>query len=238
MKKERWKICVWTFLLIGWTAFSMIGSGLLVSLLAQLMLPRDALNSPLANATLSTISYALMVFLVIYLPNKIPHTKFIKLTRERLGLRGLPTWTDIGLAPIGYVAMILVAALATSLFNLFPWFNAQETQELGYSIYMQGPERALAFVELAIIAPIIEELVFRGWLYGNLRLKMPKWVAIVIVSLLFAVVHMQWNVGITVFIMSVVNCILREITGTIYAGTLVHILNNGIAFCLLYVFSI
>ena len=88
---------------------------------------------------------------------------------------------------------------------------------------------------LAIIAPIAEELIFRGWLYGKLRIKIPKWVAILITSFLFGLIHLQWNVGVTVFCMSVVMCILREITGTIYAGMLVHMLSNGIAFFLVYV---
>ena len=100
---------------------------------------------------------------------------------------------------------------------------------------MQGWERGIAFVMLAVLAPIVEEIIFRGWLYGKLRIKIPKWAAILVTSLLFGLVHLQWNVGITVFCMSVVNCLLREVTGTIYAGILVHILNNSIAFYLVYV---
>ena len=60
-------------------------------------------------------------------------------------------------------------------------------------------------------------------------------IANLLVSVLFGLVHMQWNVGINVFAMSVVMCALREITGTIYAGILLHMLKNGVAFYLLYV---
>jgi membrane protease YdiL (CAAX protease family) len=56
-----------------------------------------------------------------------------------------------------------------------------------------------------------------------------------LVSLLFGVVHLQWNVGVNVFALSIVLCSLREITGTIYAGILLHMLKNGVAFWLLYV---
>ena len=62
-------------------------------------------------------------------------------------------------------------------------------------------------------------------------------ISILLVSLLFGVVHMQWNVGVNVFALSVVLCGMREITGTIYAGILTHMLKNGIAFFLLYVFG-
>ena len=88
---------------------------------------------------------------------------------------------------------------------------------------------------VAVIAPIMEEIIFRGFLYGKLRVRIPKWVAIFVTSLVFGLVHLQWNVGISVFAMSIVTCTLREITGTIYAGMLVHIINNAVAFYLVYV---
>jgi len=101
-----------------------------------------------------------------------------------------------------------------------------------------GGERVVAFILLVVIAPIAEEIVFRGFLYGKLRIAAPKWLAILIISFLFGLIHFQWNVGISVFAMSVVSCTLREITGTIYAGTLVHMINNGVAFFLVYVLGI
>ena len=89
----------------------------------------------------------------------------------------------------------------------------------------------------------MEEVIFRGWLYGKLRQKLSGKtseitgiiISILLVSLLFGIVHMQWNVGVNVFALSVVLCVLREITGTIYSGILVHMLKNGIAFYFLYV---
>ena len=212
--------------------------GLLINFLLAKIMSVEALTTPLASSIFSVISYGLSLLFVVVLPPLIFKDKIAKITRERLGLRGLPTWTDLGLAPVGYVASLLIAAGITMIFNLMTWFNADEAQVLGYSPYMQGWERGLAFIMLAVLAPIVEEIIFRGWLYGKLRIKIPKWVAVLTVSFLFGLVHLQWNVGITVFAMSVVNCCLREVTGTIYAGTLVHILNNSIAFYLVYVMGV
>ena len=47
--------------------------------------------------------------------------------------------------------------------------------------------------------------------------------------------HGQWNVGINVFAMSIVLCVMREITGSIYSGILLHMLKNMLAFYLLYI---
>ena len=62
--------------------------------------------------------------------------------------------------------------------------------------------------------------------------------SMLLVSLVFGLVHFQWNVGVNVFAMSIVLCGLREITGTIYSGIILHILKNGLAFYLIYVIGI
>lgn len=236
MKIEKW----WAKLLyiVGISAFVFIvvvGIQFLIGLPLVKLAPAEVIDSPITNTIFSVVSYLLAIFLIIWLPPRILKKKVARSSRESLGLRGLPTWTDIGLAPIGYVASILIAMGVTALFKLMPWFDANQTQNLGYNPYMMGFERGMAFVLLAVVAPIVEEIVFRGFLYGKLRIKIPKWLAIFITSLVFGLVHMQWNVGITVFSMSIVTCTLREITGTIYSGILVHVINNSIAFYLVYV---
>ena len=72
-------------------------------------------------------------------------------------------------------------------------------------------------------------------MYGKLRSRLSAIPAIIIVSALFGLMHGQWNVGVVVGIMSVFMCIARELTGTIYAGILIHMIKNGVAFYFLYV---
>ena len=167
-----------------------------------------------------------------------PLTLAKKPTRDGLGLTGLPTWTDIGLAPIAFVASLIVSQALLALFSLFPWFNATETQAIGYSTAIFGFDRLLAFVSLCVIAPIAEELIFRGWLYGKQRLKTGAIFAILINAIFFGVMHGQWNVALTVGAMGAASCFLREITGTAYSGILLHILKNSIAFILLFVYGL
>ena len=235
IKKEGGKTVLWVIGQLLWVAIFMVGLQLLLGFLFTKILPANLLSSTAVNIIYLVISYVLGVLFIVVLPPKVLKKKVEKVSRERLGLKGLPTWTDIGLAPIVYVVSLILAAGLTAAFRVFPWFDANQAQNLGYSPYMMGWERGFAFIALAVFAPIVEELIFRGWLYGKLRVRIPKWLAILLVSVLFGAIHMQWNVGVTVFCMSVVNCLLREVTGTIYAGTLVHILSNGLAFYLVYV---
>ena len=251
-KKQGWGMFFSVLVILIWAGASVIASQFFVGYLMVLILGAETFSQPVPTAIYSALSYILAVFLVVYVPTKVTIKWKIQNTggavrtrvdREMLGLKGLPTWTDIGLAPVGLILSLFLAAGLLAIFNNFPWFNAEEAQSLGFSFYLSGADRIIAFFTLAIVAPIAEEIIFRGWLYGKLREKTSERVSNVVsviissllTSLLFGIVHMQWNVGVTVFAMSLVMCGLREITGTIYAGMLVHILKNGIAFYLVYV---
>ena len=259
--KSGWRVVGRVFLMCLWVAISVIAVQFVVGMLMISMLGRDGFSRPVWTAVYSAVSYILAMFLVVWVPprvkigqrskNKDAHKKSGgelcgAVSRQEFGLAGLPTWTDVGLGPVGFIASTLLAAGLVALFTVFPWFNAEEAQNVGFSVYMSGGDRVIAFLTLVVMAPVAEEVIFRGWLYGKIREtlngKMPeKWgvvVAILIVSVLFGAVHMQWNVGINVFALSVVLCALREVTGTIYAGILTHMIKNGVAFYLLYVLGI
>ena len=165
------------------------------------------------------------------------------MSRKDLGLEGLPTWTDIGLAPVGLVVTLILSSIASAIFSNFAWYNAGEAQQLNFGNFLIGGDRIIAFIVLALVAPIAEELIFRGWLYGKVRNllhgkigeRVGIAISVILVSFTFAAVHQHFNVQLTVFIMSVVMCLMREITGTIYASILLHMLKNGLAFFMIYV---
>ena len=251
--KKSWRKTTLIILaMLFWTFASVIGSQLIVGLIMIPIVGEESFQTPVMTTVYSALSYILAMVLVIFVPPKFaakisspqkPEKKLKILNREELGLRGWPTWADVGLTPVGFIVQIILSMLLVGLFSLFPWFNAEEAQDVGYNILNGSLDRTVAFISLVVIAPIMEEVIFRGWLYGKLRQKLSGKtseitgiiISILLVSLLFGIVHMQWNVGVNVFALSVVLCVLREITGTIYSGILVHMLKNGIAFYFLYV---
>ena len=232
------------FLMVAWVFSSVIVGQVIVGYPMAWILGADKFQMPVWTAVYSALSYIVSLLFVVLVP--IALFKRWHVTRKDLGLDQLPTWTDIGLAPVGFIAGTILAGVFTAIFSIFPWFDAGATQSLGFSTYIGGFDRVIAFVTLVIVAPIAEEIIFRGWLYGLMRKETSSkmtnaWSMILssfIVSLIFGLVHFQWNVSVNVFALSLVLCALREITGTINAGILVHILKNGIAFWLLYVMGI
>lgn len=238
--RHFWRLTKYTFLLIGWAICSILASQLIVGVLMGLFLDAETINTPAVSGIYSAFSYGIALLLIFLVPPRLAEKwgKRFGTSREQLGLKGLPTWTDIGLAPIAFIISTILAIGLVQLFSVFPWFNSEEAQVTGFSLYMSGGERVIAFLVLVVIAPIFEEIIFRGWLYGKLRTKMEAPIAILIVSILFGIMHFQWNVGVNVFGLSVVLCVLREITGTIYAGILTHMIKNGVAFYLLYIIGL
>ena len=194
------------------------------------------MNEITRNALISAGFY-LFVFGVLILISRIFKSKT---TKDDLGLKGWLTWKDILVAIVGFIIYLLLAALLTSFFSVFPNFDADQIQNVGFDNVYGAKALILAFISLVIVAPIAEELIFRGFVYGKLKknLKISPVqdiiIATLLTSLLFAFLHGQANVGINVFAMSIVMCLMREFTGTIYSGILLHMIKNAIAFYLLY----
>ena len=138
---------------------------------------------------------------------------------------------------VGAVAYIaLTVSLSFIAQAIIPGFNPNQAQDVGVSDRLFSLDLAIAFVVLVIVVPLCEELIFRGILYGKLRsAKLPVAASVFFVSLLFGVAHGQWNVGIDTFALSLVLCTLREYTGSIWSGFLLHAIKNSVAFYAVYV---
>lgn len=189
-------------------------------------------NENVLNAVIGAIVYVLTIAVVIGLPWLI---KKYKTSREDLGLSRLPSWLDIFLAPAGFIIYVIISAIFITIASQLSFVNLDQVQDTGFSQLGQGYEYVVAFLMLVVIAPVAEEILFRGFLFGKLRKHVPIWIAILITSLLFAFVHGAVNVGIDVFALSIVLCLLRLVSGTIWPSILLHMLKNAIAFYLLFI---
>ena len=241
-KNERsasaWRLALYGVGLCLWVVGVSIAVQLLVGLFIGHVLMRhgiileSAIDTPAFMSAYQAVVYVISLAISILLPWKVLHAK---VTRNEIGLEGLPTWTEVLLAPIGLMlSLILGGVLLMVCEKLIPGVDWGQEQDVGFNVLASSSDYVLAFVSLVIVAPICEELIFRGWIYAKLRARMKALPAIFLVSLAFGVAHLQWNVGVTVFVMSVFMCLLRELTGTIYSGILVHMLKNGLAFYVLY----
>jgi membrane protease YdiL (CAAX protease family) len=190
-------------------------------------------NDNVLTTIFAVVVYVVTTAIVIGLPWLIIKHQT---NRSDLGLTRLPNWTDIAMTPVGLVVYLLISALLVFAASaLLPGFDANQAQDVGFEGLNQRYELVLAFITLVILAPFAEEVLFRGYLFGKLQRYVPIWVAIVVTSLLFGAIHGAWNLALDTFALSVILCMLRVSTGSLWAPILLHMTKNGIAFYLLFI---
>jgi len=143
----------------------------------------------------------------------------------------------IGWAVVAFPLYLVVSTLVSSIFGVLLGINMYEQQNIGYSS-PNGHELALIFVALVMLAPFVEEVLFRGFLFRAFRNAFGFWIGAIGVSLLFAVAHGQVNVGMDVFVLSMFLCYLREKTGTLWTAIALHSLKNLVAFVVLFIMKV
>ena len=79
-----------------------------------------------------------------------------------------------------------------------------------------------------VIAPVVEELFFRGFLFGGLWKKYSWRMAAVISSALFALVHFQATAMIPIFILGYIFSYLYYRSNSIWPGILMHVATNAL----------
>ena len=91
-----------------------------------------------------------------------------------------------------------------------------------------GPLAAAAVVLVVVVlAPLCEEIVYRGLLWGALeRYALPSWVPFVVTTLLFAVAHFEFTRTPLLFVVALPIALARLRTGRLAASVVAHQVNN------------
>lgn len=143
-------------------------------------------------------------------------------------------WRTIQLVIKGYAIYLIITFLVTAFIlytNLrIPGYqvNADLLEIFGTSKL----ELIIAFIVTVILAPLVEEIFFRGFLLRSLVDKVGVWPGTVLVAALFATFHMQWQSVIPIFILGLIINYLMLRSRSIYPAILFHAFNNLIALIL------
>ena len=144
-----------------------------------------------------------------------------------LGVRGF-AGSALGLAAVAYIAYIVFAAVYSLLVQ-----PEQEdlTKDLGFDDGGVGP--IIAGFLIVALAPLSEEIFFRGFMYGGLRRRLPVWGAAAISGLVFGLLHYTGpdSIGVVpqLAVLGVLLAWLYERTGSLWPPIMLHVVNNGIA---------
>ena len=153
----------------------------------------------------------------------------------RMQKRNLNLSKELGLQSV----TAQIAGLSVILYGIFAVI------EHFYGIYfdVQMPEAFLQFIlstptwlallSLVVAAPIMEEFIFRGFLFSQLRnTRLGGWGAIITTSFLWTVIHFQYETMIlyVLFILGIFLGYLRYKYNSLYLVIGIHALNNMIPF--------
>ncbi|WP_131667489.1 CPBP family intramembrane glutamic endopeptidase [Psychrobacter pygoscelis] len=233
---SRWSVIgLVIFTIVGFFASQLLG----LYIAAKIVLPPDdgrgvaglieqgGMNGSVVSLSviMSFIFLTLMTFLII--ARKVPNSRRLA---AYLGLRGFtPTIAFQG------VLLLLVFTIGNEL--LSQWFNRTPMDFID-PLFASMESKWLLVIVVVLIAPLYEELLFRGLLWAAIAEQFaPRQgtvVASVVTSILFAMIHLQYQLFemVSIFILALIFCYVRVKSNSTLLTMLLHIINNGAAMIL------
>jgi membrane protease YdiL (CAAX protease family) len=249
-------VCVWVF----WPAFRgiyyarrEIGTHrLAIGAVIVVLVLNAAITLPLAQLGYLRVDrgFTTATFVLAALSTEIPMLLFIYL---RLILPGAVTWRELGLVPLrldyvlrmgvagGLVGLIGVDVIGTLLSQA--GLRPNQLEQFSF-VLSEGPASfALLLFAAGFLAPCVEELFFRGFLFGLYRERHSTWVAYLASGILFTLLHLEptrmnlaqmAGLSVGIFLLATVLAWLYQRTGSLYPSMLAHAINNATGLILFY----
>jgi membrane protease YdiL (CAAX protease family) len=231
-----------------WVVLAFIGaqifSSLVLALLELIPLFKHLGQEPLTMLS-AILSYGLTLGILLGVDRLFKRT-WVQM--KELGLSRLLNWSDIGLSILALLPYILISAVLAFVFSdLFHLIDIHQKQAIPFKGYMTHINYVISFFTLVILAPVAEELIFRGYFLGRLRKITRPEISVVVSALIFGSLHLpgitdagafqwQWGTAADTFALGLVLGSLRLVTGQIWAGILLHMFKNLAAYFFLFIY--
>ena len=184
------------------------------------------------------IQIAITLVLTIVIDISLLFYIFIVLKKDnadiRNELRFFINWKDILWGFVAFISAILILTIYSMVIPIeeFSWVESY------LDILINGPHYSTIFLMFlfgSIIAPFVEEILFRGYIWKILEeKKINKYMVLLITSFLFASMHLElYNLPVF-FIFGIILGYLRMRTNRMGASLLAHIIKNTFALIIIY----
>ncbi len=170
------------------------------------------------------LAYILPVFLIL---------AWKRISWKHLGF-GKFDWSTLGIGCgmlIGGYGIILVHNLVITALGI-------DTQGQAIFDIFNSLESPVWFILAAVvIAPVVEEIFFRGFLFQGFRKKYGWVSAMLLSSAIFAAAHLDLASLIPTFVLGLVLTYVYHRSNSVWPGILLHFLINAFSTCSVYFFS-
>ncbi|HEY5793099.1 MAG TPA: CPBP family intramembrane glutamic endopeptidase [Chthoniobacterales bacterium] len=157
-----------------------------------------------------------------------------------LGLRGINPVEVFGLNRFGFRAAATALGLLVSAYPMvilaqvvtysFTSPEARPQEVVTFLLESRQWAERLAIGALAVgVAPLTEELIFRGYLYGVLRKYRNRFWAMLVSAVTFAAIHVHLPAMPGLFVLALVLAVAYELTGSLWTPILMHACFNAVS---------
>jgi len=152
---------------------------------------------------------------------------------EMLGVR--PRWLDVLFGPVVWIALVVSQILVGIVLIVLDVPVQSNLEGLGAD-RLGWATIIVLLISAVVVAPVVEELVFRGVVLRAAASRMPAVVALLLQGLLFGVIHLDLDLGVGAFglviMLTVIGIILGVsviVLGRIWPAILAHAIFNAVA---------
>ncbi len=148
---------------------------------------------------------------------------------------------DLGLKPtkIAYIAITLLTFGYILVYDnsLEPLLANIKQAEWVVEIFNELLEnKFIAYMSIVVIAPIFEEIIFRGFVFKEFLKRYSLAKAIIFSSLIFGIIHMNIHQGVATFFLGTILAVIYYKSNSLLLCILIHFINN--LFCLLVIYHL
>jgi len=120
------------------------------------------------------------------------------------------------------------------------YFPSSGTMDLIQELIAEGAlvEKLYFILVATLVGPIVEEFMFRGYLWDLFKTSFSDRLTLLVTSLLFAIIHFDPIQGIGVFFMGLYFGWLRMKTDSIFVPAIAHIGNNAMACFMMFLLPV
>lgn len=127
-------------------------------------------------------------------------------------------------------ALVLLLAIQAAYQFILTAFHQQNHVQAGFEHFQvtSAPAAAMVLINGALIAPVVEELFFRGLIFNALALRMPVIVAAVLSGAFFGISHGDPVLFPVLMLFGILQALIYRASGNLVVPMLVHAANNAI----------
>ena len=177
----------------------------------------------MASFLLNVLDAALGLGVVAWILRRY-HVGWSALGWRRVSLRQ----TALYLAAILVIFMVVVNVALIMVSVLVPHFDPNQAQQNEFT--HAGGHNNLALIALVLLPPVLEETIFRGFVFPAIAKRAGLIWGAVLSSVIFGIAHWQANISIYTFVLGLLLCFMYVRLRSIVPGILLHMVNNYLAF--------